>query len=83
MHHAQLRDALRKSPFVPFRLHMSSGVTYDVASPEWMMVTNTYSAVGVPGRAGDGDIISLLDNWHVTHIEPLSATPQHERNESA
>lgn len=75
MNQVQLRDALRKTPFMPFRLVMSSGTTYDVTSPEWMIVTNTYTAVGRPGQSGDGDIISTLDNYHITHIEPIPVDP--------
>ncbi len=68
-----LRGLLRRSPFQPFRLFLSSGNSYDVAGPEWMMVTSGTTALGIPGRAGDGDQVLLLDNYHITHIEPIPA----------
>ena len=66
-----LRGLLRRAPFQPFRLFLSSGNSYDVAGPEWMMVTSATTALGIPGHAGDGDQVLLLDNFHITHIEPI------------
>ena len=51
MHHAALREALRKQPFVPFRLVLSNGSQYDVRSPEWMLVTGMWTMLGIPGEA--------------------------------
>ncbi len=75
MHHTHLRDALRRSPFHPFRLHLTNGRTYDVSSAEWMIVYNLVTHVGIEGLAGDGDIVTVIDNWHVTHLEPLPTPP--------
>lgn len=68
---ATLRDALRRQPFHPFRLQTSSGAEFTVNSPEWMMVTDTTTAVGIPGQAGDGDRLILIDNFQINHIETL------------
>lgn len=67
----QLREALRREPFQPFRLVMSSGRMYEVTSPEWMMVLPRYTSVGVPGKSGDGEVVAVLDNLHITEIVPL------------
>lgn len=75
MHHSYLRHVLRRSPFRPFRLHITNGRTYDVLSPEWMLVYNLVSRVGVPGQVGDGDRLVDIDNWHITHLEPLPTPP--------
>lgn len=66
----QLRTVLRAVPFHPFRVYMASGHSFLVTSPEWMMVGPVTSALGLPGRAGDGEIIHLLDNMSITHTEP-------------
>lgn len=66
-----LREALKRQPFDPIRLHTSSGAEFTVNSPEWMMVTDTTTAVGVPGRAGDGDRLILIDNFQINHFETL------------
>jgi len=65
-------DLLHATPFVPFRLVMSSGQTYDVRHPEMAMLTRSDILVGI-GDIRDGiparfKICSLL---HVTAIEPM------------
>jgi hypothetical protein len=67
------RELLTQRPFLPFRLVMSSGQSYDVRHPEMAMLTRTSILVGI-GEADDGvpaafKICSLL---HVTAIEPLN-----------
>ncbi len=66
------RDLLRRQPFKPFRLVMSSGQTYDVRHPEMAMLTRTDMLVGVDveddGVPAEFKICSLL---HVTAVEPL------------
>ena len=68
---SQLRELLRNQPFRPFRLILSSGQTYDVPSPEWMLVTAATTAIGMPGVSGDGEIVSLLANEHIANVEYL------------
>lgn len=66
------RDLLRQQPFHPFRLVMSSGVTYDVRHPEMAILTRTTILVAIDvedGIAAEFKICSLL---HVTAIEPLN-----------
>jgi len=67
----QLRELLRRQPFQPFRIFMSGGQTYDVAGPEWMLVTLRTTALGIPGESRDGERVMLLDNLHITHTEPI------------
>ena len=67
------RDMLAQQPFEPFRIVMSSGLTYEVRHPEMAMLTRTAIHVGID-IADDGipahfKICSLL---HVTAIEPLN-----------
>ncbi len=71
------RDLLTQRPFRPFRLVMSSGMTYDVRHPEMAMLTRTDILVGV-GDMDEGvpaafKICSLL---HVSAVEPLPTTPR-------
>ena len=76
MHHTALREALRKQPFVPFRLVLSNGSQYDVRSPEWMLVTGMWTMLGIPGEAGDGDLSRWLDNAHINELMPLPEVKQ-------
>lgn len=70
---SQLRAELRKQPFHPFRLVLSNGRSYDVKSPELMIVMPMVTAVGITGQVGDGDVIHTIDNEHIADIEPLSS----------
>jgi hypothetical protein len=36
-----------------------------------MMVTGLTTALGIPDRSGDGDLVLLLDNMSITHTEPI------------
>lgn len=67
----QLRQMLRIDPFRPFRIHLSGGASYDVTGPELLVVATRTSALAVPGRGGEDDLV-LLDNLHITHAEPLT-----------
>jgi hypothetical protein len=68
------RDLLKKRPFVPFRLVLSSGEKYEVRYPEMAWLTRTDLLVGIAitddGVPAEFDICSLL---HVTSIKPLIA----------
>ena len=69
------RELLTQRPFIPFRLVMSSGQSYDVRHPEMAWLTRTSILVGLD-QADDGvpaafKICSLL---HVTAIEPLNSS---------
>ena len=71
MHHSALREILRKQPFVAFRMVLSNGSTYDIRSPEWMLVTGMTTMIGIPGESADGDILRWIDNAHINEIIPL------------
>ena len=66
------QELLSQQPFIPFRLIMSSGKSYEVRHPEMAMLTRTSILVGVDetdeGVPAEFRICSLL---HVTSIEPL------------
>ena len=66
------RELLTQQPFIPFRLIMSSGKSYEVRHPEMAMLTRTSILVGVDetdeGVPAEFRICALL---HVTAIEPL------------
>lgn len=70
-----LRQLLRVRPFRPFRLVLSSGNSYLVPDAEWVLVTTFTTAVGVPGEAGDGDRLVLLDNSSITEAQPADPLP--------
>jgi hypothetical protein len=68
------RDLLKKQPFQPFRLVMSSGVAYEVRHPEMAFLTRTDILVGI-GEIEDGvpDRFKICSLLHVTAVEPVDA----------
>jgi hypothetical protein len=64
-----LKSALKREPFVPMRLHLSNGLTYDVRHPENATVSKRMAAVV------SGETIHLVSLVHINAVEPLSAMP--------
>ena len=76
MHPLQIVEPLRREPFVPFRLHLSDGSSYDVRHPEFAVVTTREVAVALQEQANGElpDRMIYCDPMHVTRIEPLTAS---------
>jgi len=51
---------------------LSNGNQYEIRSPEWMLVTGMTTAIGIPGEAGDGELLRLIDNAHINELIPLA-----------
>lgn len=71
--HADIRDRLRKSPFVPFRIVTSSGDAYTVLHPEFAIVTKRWVAVATPAKPDDDEVDRLhtLSMLHITALEDM------------
>jgi len=69
-----LRDELHRQPFVPLRIFLTDGKTYEIRHPEMAMVTSREIYVGreetSPGSgiAKGCDLVSL---FHVVRVEQL------------
>ena len=60
-----IRELLEREPFLPFRLVMTSGKTYEVASPNSAMLLKTEVFVVFP----DGERWSHVPFLHIASIE--------------
>jgi hypothetical protein len=72
-----LLQAVRRRPFVPFRLHVSDGTVYDVRHPELLMVAVASAVVGVPSTGlplPQVERYEVVDLRHIVRLEPLEAT---------
>ena len=56
----QLRDLLRRRPFVPLRLHLTDGTTYDIRHPEMALITRSTVDIGIEGDTGSGIAESVV-----------------------
>ena len=72
-----LRITLRQRPFVPFRLHLTDGRSFDVPHPENLMVMASSAVVGVY-EAGHftgqsfPDYTNTIALSHILSLEPLT-----------
>ena len=69
-----LLQALRRRPFVPFRLHVSDGTVYEIRHPELFMVAVASAVVGVrsPGQQPPQiDHYEIVDLRHIVRLEPM------------
>jgi hypothetical protein len=70
------RKILKRQPFQPFRLVMSSGKAYDVRHPEMAWLLKNDVLVGIDahddGLPAEFDICPL---FHVATIEPILPEP--------
>ena len=76
MRREQLIEALKVTPFRPFRLYISDGGALDVRHPEMLMVKNRSAIVGMSENGEEEDYPRIdrsteVDLAHVTRIEEL------------
>lgn len=66
------REILRRIPFEPFRVVMSSGESYNVVHPEMAFVTAKALILAIPDTAHpDGERLSFCSYLHIAHVETL------------
>lgn len=72
----QIRNHLRKQPFVPIRVFLSDGSTYDIRHPELAAVSRAEVVIGL-GDSADNlpEQFAYCDPIHVTRIEPINGKP--------
>jgi hypothetical protein len=67
-----IRERLRKQPFEPFEVHVSSGDVYQVKHPEQGLVTGTNFYVWFP----ETDHVASLSLLHITGLEVSETRPK-------
>jgi hypothetical protein len=70
MHADAIREMLRREPFQPFAIHLSSGERHDVRHPECLAIGTGRIAITDP----DADRVAVCSLMHVTSIEFLQPT---------
>jgi len=68
-----IEKLLKTQPFVPFRVHLSNGHTFDVKHPETVFLWRTHMEHGTPVREGSivMDHKELYAYIHIARIEIL------------
>lgn len=76
MNPQEIRRQLRRTPFVPFRVHTSDGKALDVKHPEMAFLTRSLLMVARPVKDPTNEIPARFDEvsmLHVVRVEPLVA----------
>jgi hypothetical protein len=70
----ELASAVRLRPFVPFRLTLTEGSTYDIRHPELCMAGRRSAVIGL-APPEDPDLLFersvTVDLFHIVKLEPL------------
>ena len=66
-----IRDLLKRKPFAPFQMTLSSGQTIEVRHPEFVVLTKNGMIVAYP----DSDRISICAFLHIASVDTI-ALPQ-------
>ncbi len=79
----ELRNLLRRKPFMPIRLHLTDGTTYDVRHPEMAMLTRSTVDIGIEKERGSGiaDDVVYCSLVHIVRVENLNgngASPEQD-----
>lgn len=74
-----IQNRLREKPFIPFRLVMSSGESYDVTQPDLVMVGPRFLIIGTPYSKNPTmfEAVNRVSLLHVTDLQdrPAAAPP--------
>lgn len=66
------KEILKRSPFDPFRVVMSSGESYNVVHPEMAFPTARSLILALPDpTAVDGERLAFCSYLHIAHVEML------------
>ena len=80
---ATFREILRRSPFEPFRVVMSSGESYNVMHPEMAFVTSRSLILALPDPTEpEGERLAFCSYLHLAHVEVLRPSEIAERRAS-
>jgi hypothetical protein len=74
MHPDELLRMVRRQPFVPFRLHVSDGSSYEVRHPEMVLVTRRAAVLAVPDNPTQpAERVVIVAMVHVSRLEELTS----------
>jgi len=67
-----VREWLRRAPFLPFRLKLSNGDSYDIFHPEFLLLGKNLAVVYNDAE----DKFAFVSLVHINNIETLEAVGQ-------
>jgi hypothetical protein len=69
----ELVQLLRRRPFIPLRLHMTDGQTYEIRHPDNVIVLRSRVDIGVMPDPGTGVVerVEYCSLFHIVRVEEL------------
>ncbi len=69
----ELRELLNAQPFIPLRIHMPDGKTFDINHPDFVLVLRSRVDIGVPQDTENGilDRVEYCSLLHIVRVEEL------------
>ncbi len=73
MRPSEIEAQLKQRPFIPLRMYLSDGSSYDVRHPEMAIVTRTIVMLAIydGARGSMPERGVFCDPMHVTRLEPI------------
>jgi hypothetical protein len=71
----ELQGLVRKRPFVPFRIYVSEGASFEIRHPELLMVGKDSAFIGLTTNPMQTtyDRWTMVDLLHIIRVEPIQA----------
>lgn len=71
----ELMQLIRLKPFQPVRLHLTTGQTYDIRHPEFIIVQRQSAEVGLDPdlKTGVVDRVEYLSLLHIVRVENIES----------
>ena len=84
MHPSDLLTHARRQPFVPLRLYLSDGSSYDVRHPELIVISRREVAIAIDGAKGDlPERMIYCDPLHITRVELINGAPRKRKTKKS
>jgi len=76
MSHEDLKTRIQQRPFIPFRIVLTEGTSYEIRHPELFMLGKRGAVIGLAKDAEQAffDATVLVDLLHIVRLEPLDTT---------
>ena len=73
MSHEDLKARIELKPFVPFRIVLTEGTSYEIRHPELFMLGKRGAVIGLAKKPEQNffDVTVLVDLIHIVRLEPL------------
>ena len=74
----EFKELLDAQPFIPLRIHMTDGKTYDIHHPDFVWVLRSRIDIGILAEQ-NGGILDRVDHCsllHVVRVEELAGPSQ-------